>query len=206
MDKQGFQTVPDGGASPVGTAPEQRPASGRARSKRPLRSTFIALVAALLTGTLVLGGCVVSEHAHGENGEAHGEHGAEGANQEHAGTAEGSEEESGDLLTLDETYDVVRLGARLILEYSAEDNAFVGTVQNTTAETLPQVRVEVHLSNGVELGPTTPQDLESGQTVEVVLGAEAQEFDGWSPHAEVGGSEHGHEGEGGGEHGSGGEG
>lgn len=32
---------------------------------------------------------------------------------------------------------------RLILEYSAEDNAFVGTLQNTTDETLPQVRVEV---------------------------------------------------------------
>ncbi len=115
---------------------------------------------------------------------------------------ERSEEESGDLLTLDETYDVVRRGARLILAYSAEDNAFVGTVQNTTAETLPQVRVEVHLANGVELGPTTPQDLESGQTVEVVLNASDQEFDGWSPHAEVGGSEHGHEGEGGDEHSS----
>ena len=142
---------------------------------------------------------MVGEHVHGENGEAHGEHGAEGANQEHAGTAEGGEEESGNLLTLDKTYDVVRLGARLILAYSAEDNAFVGTVQNTTDETLQQVRVEVHLSNGVELGPTTPQDLESGRTVEVALSAEAQEFDGWSPRAEVGGSEHGHAGEGGGE-------
>ncbi len=54
---------------------------------------------------------MVGEQTHGEHGEAHGEHGAEGANQEHAATAEGSEEESGDLLTLDETYDVVRLGA-----------------------------------------------------------------------------------------------
>ena len=102
--------------------------------------------------------------------------------------------------------DEVRLGTRLILAYSAEDNAFVGTVQNTTDETLQQVRGEVHLSNGVELGPTTPQDLETGRTVEVVLGAADQEFDGWSPRAEVGGSEHGHEGEGGSEYGSGGEG
>ena len=95
-----------------------------------------------------------------------------------------------------QTYDVVRLGVRLILEYSAGDNAFVGTLQNTTDETLPRVRVEVHLSNGVELGLTTPQDLESGQMVEVVLSAGDQEFDGWSPHAEVGGSEHGSGGEG----------
>lgn len=206
MYRQSFQTAPGGGASLVGTEPEQRLASGQASSRRPLSQTFIALVMALLIGTFAPSGCVVGEQTHGDHGEAHGEHGAEGANQEHAGTAEESEEESGDLLTLDETYDVVRLGARLILEYSAEDNAFVGTVQNTTDETLPQVRVEVHLSNGVELGPTTPQDLESGQTVEVVLNAADQEFDGWSPHAEVGGSEHGHEGKGGAEHGSGGEG
>lgn len=170
-----------------------------AGSKHPRRSTLVALVVTVLLGTLALSGCVVSEHTYGE-------HGAEGAGHEHAGVVKGSGEESGNLLTMEETYDVVRLGARLILAYSTEDNAFVGTVQNTTDETLPQVRVEVHLSNGVELGPTTPQDLESGQTVEVVLSAEDQEFNGWSPHAEVGGSEHGHEGEGGGEHGSGGEG
>ena len=160
-----------------------------AGSKHPRRSTLVALVVTVLLETLALSGCVVSEHTHGE-------HGAEGAGHEHAGVVEGSGEESGNLLTLEETYDVVRLGARLILAYSAEDNAFVGTVQNTTDETLPQVRVEVHLSNGVELGPTTPQDLEAGQTVDVVLSAVEQEFDGWSPHAEVGGSEHGHEGEG----------
>ncbi|MYC61488.1 MAG: hypothetical protein F4X16_01435 [Caldilineaceae bacterium SB0661_bin_34] len=160
-----------------------------AGSKHPRRSTLVALVVTVLLVTLALSGCVVSEHTHGE-------HGAEGAGHEHAGVVEGSGEESGNLLTLEETYDVVRLGARLILAYSAEDNAFVGTVQNTTDETLPQVRVEVHLSNGVELGPTTPQDLEAGQTVDVVLSAVEQEFDGWSPHAEVGGSEHGHEGEG----------
>lgn len=134
-----------------------------AGSKHLRRSTLVALVVTVLLGTLALSGCVVSEHTHGE-------HGAEGAGHEHAGVVKGSGEESGHLLTLEETYDVVRLGARLIL-YSAEDNAFVGTVQNTTDETLPQVRVEVHLSNGVELGPTTPQDLESGQTVEVVLSA-----------------------------------
>lgn len=72
----------------------------------------------------------MSEHTYGE-------HGAEGAGREHADTGEGHGEESGNLLTLEKTHGVVRLGARLILEYSAEDNAFVGTVQNTTDETLP---------------------------------------------------------------------
>ena len=66
------------------------------------------------------------------------------------------EEESSTELALDEIYDNVRNGARLIITYDAKSNSFKGTVENTTEDTLEQVRVEVHLSNGVELGPTMP--------------------------------------------------
>ena len=59
--------------------------------------------------------------------------------------SESGGEESGTALALDEMYDEVRKGARLILEMEA---AFVGTVENTTSSTLQNVRVEVHLSNG----------------------------------------------------------
>ena len=199
MHRQYFQSASGGDHPPSARISTSGLNPAGAGSKRPPWTTFSALVAAVMLGVPALGGCVVSEHTHGE-------HGAEGAGHEHAGVAEGSGEESGNLLTLEETYDEVRLGARLILEYSSEDNAFVGTVQNTTGETLSQVRVEVHLSNGVELGPTTPQDLEAGQTVDVTLGAGDQTFEGWASHAEVGASEHGHAGESGGEHGAGGEG
>ena len=50
---------------------------------------------------------------------------------------------------------MVRNGARLILSYDAASNSFKGTVENTTSNVLTRVRVEVHLSNGAELGPTT---------------------------------------------------
>lgn len=60
---------------------------------------------------------------------------------------EGGEESSTEL-ALDETYDKIRNGARLILAYDAQSNSFKGTVENTTNETLKHVRVEVHLSNG----------------------------------------------------------
>lgn len=110
----------------------------------------------------------------------------------------GMGEESGTLLGLGETFDRVRRGARLILRYDAEANAFVGTVENTSGATLPRVRVEVHLSNGTELGPTTPVDLAPGEEIDVMLQATAAPFTGWSAHAEVGGG-------GGGEHGPGGE-
>ncbi len=116
----------------------------------------------------------------------HGHHGEEG-------------EESGTELALSETYDEVRNGARLILAYDAKSNSFNGTVENTTDKTLKQVRVEVHLSNGKELGPTTPGDLKPGQRRDVKLRATSKDFDGWTAHPEVGSGEHGHD-EGHGEH------
>ena len=130
------------------------------------------------------------------------------------------EEESGTELSLDQSYDTIRKGVRLIMSYNAQTNTFEGTVENTTGETLQQVRVEVHLSNGVELGPTPSVDLSPGEKRAVKLTATGKDFNGWTPHAEVGSGEHGgegdgehggegdgeHGGEGGGEHGGEGEG
>ena len=117
-------------------------------------------------------------------------------------TTDDGEEESGTELALDETYDKVRNGARLILNYDAESNSFKGTVENTTDETLKQVRVEVHLSNGKELGPTPSADLAPGAKRDVQLTATSTDFDGWSAHPEVGSGEHsnGEHDEEGGEH------
>lgn len=102
----------------------------------------------------------------------------------------GSSEEAGNVLTLSETYDVVRNGVRLVMNYDRKSNSFQGIVENTTGNTLIQVRVEVHLSNGTELGPTTLVDLAPGEKVDVILLAISKAFDGWTPHAEVGGGEH----------------
>ena len=114
---------------------------------------------------------------------------------------EGGGEEGGSMLALDKTFNQVRKGVRLIMSYNAGTSAFIGTVENTTTATLQQVRVEVHLSNGVELGPTKPIDLTAGETQSVTLDAAGHRFTGWVPHAEVGpqtGGEHGPGGEGGG--------
>ena len=89
-------------------------------------------------------------------------------------------------------------------------------MENTTGNSLSNVRIEVHLSSGTELGPTTPVDLAPGQVINVNLPSTQATFSGWVAHAEVGGGEgsgsgvesggeHGGGGESGGEHGSGGE-
>ena len=111
-----------------------------------------------------------------------------------------SDEESTVQLALIDTYDNVRNGAHLIMSYDAATNSFKGTVKNTTGAILPQVRVEVHLSNGVELGPTPPVDLAPGEQIPIELMAEGAPFDKWTAHPEVGGSGA----ESGGEHGEGG--
>lgn len=112
-------------------------------------------------------------------------------------------------------------GARLVLQFNPNTQVFEGSVTNTTAGMLPQVRVEVHLDNGVELGPTKRIDVSPGETISVELGTFGNEFYAWVSHPEAGieeghgaGGEKGGEGrgergeggEGRGEHGEGGEG
>jgi len=108
---------------------------------------------------------------------------------------EGEGEEEGTTLGRDDIYDTERKGTHLVLKYDSEAKAFTGTVENVSDEILDRVRVEVHLSNGTELGPTTQVDLRPGEQREVSLAVESDDFDGWSTHAEVGDSEHSHEGE-----------
>ena len=141
----------------------------------------------------------------GAGGEGHGP-GGEGSGSEGAEGSGGSEEGSGaNQLAPNETFDEVRGGARLILNYDATSNAFIGTVQNTTGNTLTNVRIEVHLSNGTELGPTTPIDMAPGEMAAVKLPSTQASFTGWVAHAEVGGGEGSQAGgEGSGEHGNGG--
>ena len=145
-------------------------------------------------------------HTGGEGAEG----GSEGAGSEGSESgASSGEEGSGAMLAPDQTFDAARSGARLILNYNASTNAFLGTVENTTGSTLTRVRIEVHLSNGTELGPTTPIDLAPDDVELVFLPSTQASFTGWVAHAEVGGGETGGEhgsggGEAGGEHSSGG--
>ncbi len=120
------------------------------------------------------------EHARSEGGVEHDE---EGEGGEH-GSGEG-EEESGVQIGLGESWDATRRGARLILSFDPASNAFVGTVENTTQETLCAVRVEVHLSTGTELGPTERTDLPAGETTAVELSTGGETFDTWTAHPEI---------------------
>ena len=147
-------------------------------------------------------GVTTSQEISKRSGESGGEHGGSGgeSGNETSGEsgASGSEEGSGANLAPDETFDAVRGGARLIMNYDPASNAFTGTVENTTGNALSNVRIEVHLSNGTELGPTTPVDMAPGEVLAVNLPSTQASFTGWIAHAEVGSGA-----EAGGEHASG---
>ena len=141
----------------------------------------VLLVLVGLVSSLAFAGCAGSDSESGERGrgEESGEHGS-GSESGEGG------EESGTQFALSETFDEVRAGARLILSYNQAAKAFSGTVENTTGATLRKVRVEVHLSNGTELGPTNPVDVDPGQVIDIILFATTQPFASWSAHPEVG--------------------
>lgn len=120
------------------------------------------------------------EHARSEGA---GEHARSEGGGEHGSGGEG--EESSEQIGPGDTWDATRNGARLVLSFDPASNAFVGTVENTTRQTLCAVRVEVHLSTSTELGPTERTDLLSGEKTVVELPTAGQVFDTWTAHPEV---------------------
>ncbi len=138
-------------------------------------------------------------HSSGESGNEHGnreksesrESGGEHESSEKGHDEAGEDEEDGTQIGINETYEGVRRGVQMTLAYNAEKDAFTGMVTNITTEVIPQVRVEVHLSNKVELGPTPRADLAPGESREINLSAEGNSFESWSTHAESG-KEEGH--------------
>ena len=169
------------------------------RREYSMRTLTIAFLLALALTVAVLAACSSASEEPGENGaenergeqsEEHEEGGESGEHDGDSESGEGDGEESAKQYGLTDTYDVVRNGARLIVSYDDSWNTFRGTVENTTAETLMNVRVEIHLSNGIELGPTPMLDLAPGEMAEITLPASKQLFETWSAHPEVGGGEH----------------
>ena len=160
------------------------------------------LLIVFFVGLLVIGisSCHYSEGSENEHGtESSNEHKAKESNEsgEKSNVEEG--EEDGTQIEINETFEGVRNGVKMILAYDADKDAFIGTVENITEGVISQVRVEVHFSNSVELGPTPKADLAAGETRKISLSAEGNSFKTWSTHAESG-NEKGHEGESEGEH------
>jgi hypothetical protein len=132
------------------------------------------------------------EHSEGEEvRESEGEHGGEGEEGEHggeeAGHGEGGEEgeEPGIYIAQGDTWDMTRRGARLVLSYNAQRDAFVGRVENTTDARMCAIRVEVHVGGGPELGPTARTDVPAGGAIDIVLSAEGNEIETWTAHPEL---------------------
>lgn len=103
----------------------------------------------------------------------------------------GESEEDGTMYNLAHSYDMTKHGVNLILKYDDASNSFKGKVTNVSSKTADRVRVEVHLSNGTELGPTTPVNLKPNEShIIIIIDATKKSFEKWSTHAEVDNREH----------------
>ena len=121
------------------------------------------------------------EHREGGEHDGDGEHGEHGEGGEHG--EEG--EESGEYIGRTQTWDATRRGMRLTLSFDETQSAFTGTVENTTRATICNVRVEVHLSDGPELGPTPGLDLLPGESAATSLPSGGAPFERWTAHPEA---------------------
>ena len=119
-----------------------------------------------------------------------GGEGAEGAG--HNESSEGGEGGGGELGESGTRYDAgdtaheSRQGVDLVILHYGPGDRFEGTVMNTTSRPISNVRVEIHLSSGTELGPTPGVTLSAGEMQEVVLNAAGENFAWWSVHVEIG--------------------
>ena len=165
------------------------------------------LVAPLLTAVLFIFSCTSNAQSegggHDKDGKGHGkeikghdrdhkEEKSKTIRGEHRRDRKGGKgEEDGTELSINDTYDVTKRGVRLVLRYDKNSNSFVGYMKNTTKKSIEKARVEIHLSNDTELGPTKPITLKANAKKKIVLKATKKSFKGWTAHAEVGRSEHG---------------
>ena len=134
------------------------------------------------------------ERGHREGGERGHREGGERGHREggERGHREGGEQSAraGDRIAKSAKHVLTyKNGARLTLQYNPAIQAFIGNVTNTTKKPLEDVRVEIHLSNGTELGPTKRTTVKPGQTIPVELGAFGEEFTHWTTHPEAGNEE-----------------
>ncbi|MDE3263078.1 MAG: hypothetical protein OYL41_13960 [Acidobacteriota bacterium] len=159
---------------------DQTAAPARLRLNRtPFAALPYAILVVLLSvGLMACGESPTAPEAHGpESGNESGSEGSSGS---------GEPGESGTQYGLADTARETRSGVDLVMQYDAAAQAFTGTVTNTTTAAIANVRVEIHLSNGVELGPTARVTLNAGQTNPVQLAAAGQSFTRWSVHVELG--------------------
>lgn len=85
----------------------------------------------------------------------------------------------GEALNINDTYNEVTKGIRLVLAYHYKNSTFVGSIQNITDEIINSIYVKVVLSNGVEFGTKELFVLEPGEKTDIAIAAIGQPFNWW---------------------------
>ncbi|MEA3392708.1 MAG: hypothetical protein U9Q91_06990, partial [Candidatus Marinimicrobia bacterium] len=147
-----------------------------------MKKGFIILLTVFVFGSLFVACAENKEHS-----ELKAEKALTESKESHARDySDGQGEEDGTAIAKNEKFTQNKNGVNLILTYNEEKSTFMGSIENITERSLSKVRVEIHLSNGKELGPTTPAALAPGEVRKVSLNAKGENFESWNTHVETG--------------------
>ncbi len=127
---------------------------------------------------------------HGSGGEGGGEHGSGGEGGSEGG-GEGGDEGSNEAsppIPISTPFSDVFQNQHFMFAFDASTRSFRGSVENRTNTLICRSRTEVHLGAGtqvVELGPTIPENLGPGETLNVVMTIEGYEPETYALHPEA---------------------
>ena len=127
---------------------------------------------------------------HGSGGEGGGEHGSGGEGGSEGGGEGGGEgsNEASPPIPISTPFSDVFQNQHFMFAFDASTRSFRGSVENRTNTLICRSRTEVHLGAGtqvVELGPTIPENLGPGETLNVVMTIEGYEPETYALHPEA---------------------
>lgn len=108
-----------------------------------------------------------------------------------------NEESAWDLVDLEaqllktDVYDDTISGVHVMVKYMLDDKYFYGSLENVGDEHVVGLKLGMHLSNGMDLGPSHGADLEPGKAGSVVIDADIKEWEKWAVYVEIGDAEGG---------------
>ncbi len=84
-----------------------------------------------------------------------------------------------------DVYDDTISGVHVMVKYMLDDKYFYGSLENVGDELVKGIKVGMHLSNGMDLGPTHGLDLVPGKAGSVVIDADIKEWEKWAVYVEL---------------------
>lgn len=89
-------------------------------------------------------------------------------------------------LGINDKYNGISKGVKIVLSYDFRKSAFIGSVENMTTKTIENISIRVILSSGLSLESTVIKNFLPGDRKNIILNDNGQMFNWWIAHATKG--------------------